>query len=80
MVDEPEYGYLEDVTPREGYEKVVGRRTTSFTYEQLASNRISYVQSNHSGIEPVSDHFSVYVTDGIHESAEVCYELARARA
>ena len=36
----------------------------SFTLLDITDKVIRYVQSNHSGLEPLSDAFEVYVTDG----------------
>ena len=71
IASEPQFGYIEDRTPREGYEKTIGKQTSSFTYDQLMAGHIKYVQSNHLGIEPTSDEFSVFATDGEHNSATV---------
>jgi len=67
----PRFGYIEDITPRSGYEKIVGKRTNSFNHEQLVAGYIRYVQSEHDGIEPTSDQFSLQVTDGQFHSVEV---------
>ncbi|XP_076812238.1 FRAS1-related extracellular matrix protein 1-like isoform X1 [Clavelina lepadiformis] len=72
----PTFGYLEDMTPRPGYEKTIGKMTTSFSHEQLMSGFIRYKQSEHEGIEPTSDQFSVAVTDGQHRSAEVPFLIS----
>uniref|UniRef100_H2YA41 C-type lectin domain-containing protein n=1 Tax=Ciona savignyi TaxID=51511 RepID=H2YA41_CIOSA len=76
ITEEPTYGFIEDVTPRPGYEKVIGKRTNSFTYDQLMSGYIRYVQSQHQGMEPTSDQFSIRASDGDHLSAQVPFLIS----
>nr|XP_018668634.1 FRAS1-related extracellular matrix protein 1 isoform X2 [Ciona intestinalis] len=71
ITENPTFGYLEDVTPRPGYEKIIGKRTTRFNYSQLLDGNIRYVQSIHDGIEPTSDQFSIQATDGHYFSQQV---------
>lgn len=69
----PNFGYIEDTTPRPGYEKQIGVAVESFKLDRLANGNIYYVQSKHHGIEPTSDQFTVQVTDGKYKSAEVSF-------
>ncbi|XP_077973663.1 FRAS1-related extracellular matrix protein 1-like [Styela clava] len=75
-ISPPEFGRIEDNTPREGYEKQISVPVTSFTLQKLQSGNIFYVQSKHRGIEPTADTFLVHVSDGKHQSAEIPFLIA----
>ncbi|GFT32675.1 FRAS1-related extracellular matrix protein 1 [Nephila pilipes] len=69
---QPGYGYLENSRPSPGYEKSKrNKRISAFPLQDVKDGFITFVQSNHSGIEPESDDFEVFVTDGVHNSTVV---------
>ncbi|PRD30456.1 UNVERIFIED_CONTAM: Frem1 [Trichonephila clavipes] len=69
---QPGYGYLENSRPSPGYEKSKrNKRISAFPLQDVKDGFITFVQSNHSGIEPESDDFEVFVTDGVHNSTAV---------
>ncbi len=49
---------------------VKGRPVSSFSVMDIKDRKINYVQSNHTGVEPLTDTFDVYVTDG-HQKSDV---------
>ena len=67
----PLHGYIEDISPKPGFQTRHGARTTSFTHNQLMNGYIRYQQSEHEGVEPTSDQFAISVTDGQYKSAKV---------
>ncbi|XP_010158210.1 PREDICTED: FRAS1-related extracellular matrix protein 1 [Eurypyga helias] len=71
LVSPPQFGYIENVLPSPGFEKSnVGISTASFQLKHLKALTINYVQARHMRMEPTADHFVLYVTDGLHRSAE----------
>ncbi|KFV14544.1 FRAS1-related extracellular matrix protein 1, partial [Tauraco erythrolophus] len=71
LVSPPQFGYIENVLPSPGYEKSnVGISIASFQLKNLKALNINYVQARHMGMEPTADRFVLYVTDGLHRSAE----------
>nr|XP_009677125.1 PREDICTED: FRAS1-related extracellular matrix protein 1-like isoform X1 [Struthio camelus australis] len=71
LVSPPQFGYIENVLPSPGFEKSnIGISIASFQLKHLKALNINYVQSRHMRIEPTSDQFVLYVTDGLHHSAE----------
>ncbi|KAM8793121.1 FRAS1-related extracellular matrix protein 1 [Eudromia elegans] len=74
LVSPPQFGYIENTLPSPGFEKSnIGISIASFRLEHLKALNINYVQSRHMRIEPTSDQFVLYVTDGLHHSAEICF-------
>ncbi|XP_053909979.1 FRAS1-related extracellular matrix protein 1 [Cuculus canorus] len=71
LVSPPQFGYLENILPSPGFEKSnIGISIASFQLKHLKSLNINYVQARHLRMEPTEDHFVLYVTDGLHRSAE----------
>ncbi|NXG51566.1 FREM1 protein, partial [Psilopogon haemacephalus] len=71
LVSPPQFGYIENTLPSPGFEKSnAGISVASFQLKQLKTLNINYVQARHMRMEPTADHFVVYVTDGLHHSAE----------
>ncbi|XP_010217525.1 PREDICTED: FRAS1-related extracellular matrix protein 1 [Tinamus guttatus] len=71
LVSPPQFGYIENILPSPGFEKSnIGISIASFQLKHLKALNINYVQSRHMRIEPTSDQFVLYVTDGLHHSAE----------
>ena len=52
----PTWGFLQNV--------LTTHRVDNFTLLDITDKVIRYMQANHSGVEPLSDSFEVYVTDG----------------
>ncbi|NXA48206.1 FREM1 protein, partial [Nothocercus julius] len=74
LVSPPQFGYIENILPSPGFEKSnIGISIASFQLKHLKALNINYVQSRHMGIEPTSDQFMLYVTDGLHHSAETSF-------
>ncbi|XP_053368460.1 FRAS1-related extracellular matrix protein 1b [Clarias gariepinus] len=72
----PQYGFLENTLPSPGFEKSnAGIQVASFSQLHLSSGFINYVQSNHQGVEPRADQFSVSVSDGVHKSEPVTFYI-----
>ncbi|XP_076010666.1 FRAS1-related extracellular matrix protein 1b isoform X2 [Genypterus blacodes] len=68
----PLHGFLENTLPTPGSEKSnAGLRVESFSLVHLTSGYINYVQSEHKGVEPTVDQFSISVSDSVHRSAPV---------
>ncbi|KAG8455134.1 hypothetical protein GDO86_001372 [Hymenochirus boettgeri] len=71
LVSSPRYGYIENILPSPGFEKSnMGISIDSFRLRDIRSMNINYVQSRHERIEPTTDQFALYVTDGKHRSVE----------
>ncbi|XP_039766745.1 FRAS1-related extracellular matrix protein 1 isoform X3 [Ornithorhynchus anatinus] len=71
LVSPPQFGYIENTLPTPGFEKSnIGISIASFQWKHMKALHINYVQSRHLRIEPTSDQFMVYVTDGKHRSLE----------
>ncbi|NXC17073.1 FREM1 protein, partial [Corythaeola cristata] len=71
LVSPPQFGYIENILPSPGYEKSnSGISIASFQLKNLKALNINYVQARHMRMEPTADHFVLYVTDGLHRSAE----------
>ncbi|NWU15195.1 FREM1 protein, partial [Cephalopterus ornatus] len=71
LVSPPQFGYIENILPSPGFEKSnIGISIASFQLKHLKSMNINYVQARHERIEPTEDKFVLYVTDGLHRSAE----------
>ncbi|POI34584.1 hypothetical protein CIB84_001664 [Bambusicola thoracicus] len=72
LVSPPQFGYIENILPSPGFEKSnVGISIASFQLKHLKALNINYVQARHMRMEPRADHFVLYVTDGLHRSAEI---------
>ncbi|XP_038026306.2 FRAS1-related extracellular matrix protein 1 isoform X7 [Anas platyrhynchos] len=71
LVSPPQFGYIENILPSPGFEKSnIGISIASFQLKHLKAQNINYVQARHMRMEPTTDHFVLYVTDGLHRSAE----------
>ncbi|XP_070794695.1 FRAS1-related extracellular matrix protein 1 [Pituophis catenifer annectens] len=71
LTSPPQFGYLENILPSPGFEKSnAGISIASFYVENVRKMHINYVQTRHKRIEPTTDHFMLYVTDGKHRSVE----------
>ncbi|XP_010193932.1 FRAS1-related extracellular matrix protein 1 isoform X2 [Colius striatus] len=71
LVSPPQFGYIENILPSPGFEKSnIGVSIASFQLKHLKALNINYVQARHLRVEPTADHFVLYVTDGLHRSAE----------
>ncbi|KAM9330675.1 FRAS1-related extracellular matrix protein 1 [Gastrophryne carolinensis] len=71
LVSLPRYGYIENTLPSPGFEKSnMGISIDSFLLKDIISHNVNYVQSRHQRMEPTTDQFIVYVTDGKHKSEE----------
>nr|XP_015211471.1 PREDICTED: FRAS1-related extracellular matrix protein 1-like [Lepisosteus oculatus] len=72
----PRHGFLENTLPSPGHEKSnAGLRVVSFSLWHLTSGYINYIQAQHQGVEPNSDHFMVTVSDGVHRSTSVPFYI-----
>ncbi|XP_054709066.1 FRAS1-related extracellular matrix protein 1-like [Uloborus diversus] len=71
IAKQPEYGYIENSRPTPGYEQNDGKRINAFPLQDVKNGFITFVQFNHSNVEPESDGFEVFVTDGVHNSTSV---------
>lgn len=70
ITEQPQWGYIENTKPSPGSEKSNGgKRVNSFSYQDILDGSINYVQANHRGVEPLSDQFQIYATDGKLNSA-----------
>ncbi|KAH3695332.1 FRAS1-related extracellular matrix protein 1-like [Dreissena polymorpha] len=63
----PQWGYLDNSRSKRSAEKTV-LPVTSFKLQDIIDNIIAYVQSTHKGIEPTSDSFDFYASDGKSKS------------
>ncbi|XP_068031800.1 FRAS1-related extracellular matrix protein 1 isoform X2 [Anomalospiza imberbis] len=71
LVSPPHFGYIENILPSPGFEKSnIGISIGSFQLKHLKAMSINYVQARHLRMEPTEDKFVLYVTDGLHRSAE----------
>ncbi|NXO31726.1 FREM1 protein, partial [Cisticola juncidis] len=71
LVSPPQFGYIENILPSPGFEKSnIGISIGSFQLKHLKAMNINYVQARHLRLEPTEDKFVLYVTDGLHRSAE----------
>ncbi|NXA90466.1 FREM1 protein, partial [Melanocharis versteri] len=71
LVSPPQFGYIENILPSPGFEKSnIGVSIGSFQLKHLKAMNINYVQARHLRMEPMEDKFVLYVTDGLHRSAE----------
>lgn len=62
---QPQWGYLENITPNPGSEKSnAGNQINNFKLQDIVDGSINYVQSNHLGVEPLYDSMKIYATDG----------------
>ena len=66
VTKQPTWGFVENTNPASG--SIRGRPVTSFSVMDIKDRNINYVQANHTGVEPLSDSFEVYVTDGHQNS------------
>ncbi|XP_077653460.1 FRAS1-related extracellular matrix protein 1 [Urocitellus parryii] len=71
LVSPPQFGYLENTLPSVGFEKSnMGISIASFHWKDMKALHINYVQSRHLRMEPTTDQFVVYVTDGKRRSLQ----------
>uniref|UniRef100_A0A8C5TU75 FRAS1 related extracellular matrix 1 n=1 Tax=Malurus cyaneus samueli TaxID=2593467 RepID=A0A8C5TU75_9PASS len=71
LVSPPRFGYIENISPSPGFEKSnIGISIGSFQLKHVKAMNINYVQARHMQMEPTADKFVLYVTDGLHRSAE----------
>ncbi|OWK57131.1 FRAS1-related extracellular matrix protein 1 [Lonchura striata] len=71
LVSPPQFGYIENILPSPGFEKSnTGISIGSFKVKHLKAMSVNYVQARHLRMEPTEDKFVLYVTDGLHRSAE----------
>uniref|UniRef100_A0A8D0GZ23 FRAS1-related extracellular matrix protein N-terminal domain-containing protein n=1 Tax=Sphenodon punctatus TaxID=8508 RepID=A0A8D0GZ23_SPHPU len=76
LVSPPQFGYIENILPSPGFEKSnMGISIASFQLKHLKALHINYVQSRHRRIEPTTDQFMLYVTDGKHRSVETPFYI-----
>nr|XP_008101362.1 PREDICTED: FRAS1-related extracellular matrix protein 1 isoform X1 [Anolis carolinensis] len=69
LASPPQFGYIENILPSPGFEKSnMGISITSFQLKNLKAQHINYVQSRHRRVEPTTDQFMLYATDGKHRS------------
>ncbi|XP_077157208.1 extracellular matrix organizing protein FRAS1 isoform X3 [Paroedura picta] len=69
IVTLPQYGYIENT--KTGRRFGPGGATSSdltFSLQDVRKNRVYYFQSAHENIEPSTDSFSFYVSDGVSQS------------
>jgi len=59
----PAWGFLTNTGP-EAMRKSPGRPVLSFTLDDVVQGHVRYVQAEHNGVEPMSDAFEIYITDG----------------
>ncbi|XP_016153247.1 PREDICTED: extracellular matrix protein FRAS1 [Ficedula albicollis] len=71
VVTLPVYGYIENTRTGESFgpqSESGGTTEASFSLQDVLENSIYYFQSVHESIEPTSDVFSFYVSDGFSQS------------
>ncbi|XP_045159464.2 FRAS1-related extracellular matrix protein 1-like [Mercenaria mercenaria] len=65
ITSQPQYGYLENIKPNPGSEKSnAGNPVLTFKLQDVIDKSINYVQATHKGVEPTTDRFEFYATDG----------------
>ncbi|XP_061486151.1 FRAS1-related extracellular matrix protein 1 isoform X3 [Rhineura floridana] len=71
LASPPQFGYIENILPFPGFEKSnIGISIASFQLKNMKALVINYVQSRHRRLEPTTDQFMVYATDGKRRSME----------
>ncbi|PIK59724.1 putative FRAS1-related extracellular matrix protein 1 [Apostichopus japonicus] len=71
---QPEWGYVENVRPNPGSrEEQCGHAVDSFTFDDIQEGDIKYVQSVHQAVDPTSDSFVLYISDGERSSPNVTF-------
>ncbi|NXD29010.1 FRAS1 protein, partial [Spelaeornis formosus] len=71
VVSLPMYGYIENTRTGESFgpqSESTGTTDASFSLQDVLEDNIYYFQSVHESIEPTSDVFSFYVSDGFSQS------------
>ncbi|XP_027744997.1 extracellular matrix protein FRAS1 [Empidonax traillii] len=71
VVTLPMYGYIQNTKTGESFgpqSESAGTTDASFSLQDVLENSIYYFQSVHESIEPTSDVFSFYVSDGFSQS------------
>lgn len=65
VTKQPRWGYLENIKPYPGSEKSnAGNPVTSFKLQDIIDHSVNYIQATHKRVEPTSDSFEIYATDG----------------
>ncbi|XP_077401536.1 FRAS1-related extracellular matrix protein 1a [Vanacampus margaritifer] len=76
LVTRPQFGYLENILPRPGFEKSnMGMSIDACSYSDIIAGQINYVQSRHQKVEPTSDQFILCVSDGEFSSTHVTFNI-----
>uniref|UniRef100_A0A8C9VSQ3 Fras1 related extracellular matrix 1a n=1 Tax=Scleropages formosus TaxID=113540 RepID=A0A8C9VSQ3_SCLFO len=76
LVSPPQFGYIENILPSPGFEKSnMGISIGSFTYRDVKSSYINYVQSRHQRLEPTADQFMIRVSDGKRSSPDTPFYI-----
>ena len=71
ITKQPEFGFVEVVSPAEGSEKKrLGLPAQKILNKDLIEKQVNYVQSRHENIEPSLDQFAVVCSDGNNTSPE----------
>ncbi|XP_054656687.1 FRAS1-related extracellular matrix protein 1a [Dunckerocampus dactyliophorus] len=76
LMTSPQFGYLENVLPRPGFEKSnMGVSIDSFSYSDIIDGKVNYVQSWHQKTEPTTDQFVLCVSDGKFSSGHLTFNI-----
>nr|XP_057934070.1 FRAS1-related extracellular matrix protein 1a isoform X2 [Doryrhamphus excisus] len=76
LMTPPQFGYLENVRPRPGFEKSnMGVSIDSFSYSDVIDGKVNYVQSWHQKTEPTTDQFVLCASDGQFSSGRFAFSI-----